>query len=106
MRATGNRLGAHLPLVSCTTERFGKSVLGQDLHQLSCTGQLGLLHVAPNLPPPPTSEHDRGLDIKASYLRRDWEMGQLLIESDFDASGFTLHGCKATNLATRIQGWC
>eukprot|EP00435_Cladocopium_sp_Y103_P045581 s2791_g13.t1 len=99
MRATGNRLGSHLPLVA-PLKGVGESSWGKTF--ISISEKVGLdfkswTPMCPLLPAPnqmgdwtsrPTTSGEVGKWIK-----------QLLIGCDCVTEGFTPHGCKATTLA-------
>ena len=99
MRATGNRLGAHLPLVA-PLKGLGPHAWGKTFVGLS--QQVGLdfsawCQVQPLLPAPNLMGAWTDRPVTSGEIGR-W-IRQLLIPCPFDSLGFTPHGCKATTLA-------
>ena len=99
MRATGNRLGAHLPLVA-PLKGLGPHAWGKTFVELS--QQVGLdfaswCQVQPLLPAPNLMGAWTDRPVTSGEIRR-W-ICQLLLPCSFDTTGFTPHGCKATTLA-------
>ena len=98
MRALGNRLGAHLPLVA-PIKGLGKAAWGKTFISLATKVGLNLatwcpfcpLLTAPNLMGDWTGRATTSGEINKWIV-------QLLAGSGFDTTGFSPHGCKATTL--------
>ena len=98
MRATGNRLGAHLPLVA-PLKGVGPKSWGKTFIKLAVKVGLPFQARRPMCPmlPAPNLMGDWTSRATTSGEIGKWIL-QLLIGSNFDSTGFTPHGCKATTL--------
>lgn len=98
MRAFGNRLGAHLPLVA-PIKGLGKAAWGKTFISLAAKVGLNLTAWCPLCPllPAPNLMGDWTGRATTSGEINKWIV-QLLIGSGFDTTGFSPHGCKATTL--------
>ena len=99
MRATGNRLGAHLPLIA-PIKGLSARAWGKDFVQLSKEVGLGLQDWVKDRPllPAPTMIGDWSDRPVTSTEVGKWLTGILKQCPDFNPDGFTPHGCKATTL--------
>eukprot|EP00435_Cladocopium_sp_Y103_P071119 s179_g36.t1 len=99
MRATGNRLGAHLPLIA-PIKGLGGRAWGLDFIELSKEVGLDLNHWTSGHPllPAPTQIGDWTDRAVTSSEVCKWIHGILASCKDFEPHGFTPHGCKATTL--------
>eukprot|EP00435_Cladocopium_sp_Y103_P043649 s2024_g12.t1 len=99
MRATGNRLGAHLPLIA-HIKGLGQRAWGQDFMVVAQLTGLNLREWVPGHPllPAPTQIGDWSDRAVTSSEVQKWIHGILSACPDFDPTGFTPHGCKATTL--------
>ncbi|CAL1129302.1 unnamed protein product [Cladocopium goreaui] len=98
MRAFGNRLGAHVPLVA-PIKGLGKTAWGKTFISLATKVGLNLTAWCPLCPllPAPNLMGDWTGRATTSGEINKWIV-QLLVRSGFDTSGFSPHGCKATTL--------
>ena len=99
MRATGNRLGAHLPLIA-PIKGLGPRAWGKDFVHVAELAGLDLRNWVANRPllPAPTIIGD-WTDRSVTTTEVDkWLKGILGQCQDFDPEGFSAHGCKATTL--------
>ena len=99
MRSTGNRLGAHLPLIA-PIKGLGPAAWGVTFVKVAREVGLEFEKWASNSPLLPAPDRmgswtDRA--VTSGEVGR-W-IRQILQPSGFDATGFTPHGCKATTLA-------
>eukprot|EP00435_Cladocopium_sp_Y103_P032700 s386_g8.t1 len=99
MRATGNRLGAHLPLIA-PIKGLTQGAWGKDFVDVAKKAHLNLEHWVSDMPllPAPTQVGDWTDRPVTSREVGKWIHGILRQCHDFTAEGFTLHGCKATTL--------
>eukprot|EP00435_Cladocopium_sp_Y103_P024661 s285_g6.t1 len=99
MRATGNRLGAHLPLIA-PIKGLGQRAWGQDFLVVSQLAGLDLRDWIAGRPflPAPTQIGDWSDRAVTSSEVQKWICGILTNCPDFNPTGFTPHGCKATTL--------
>ena len=99
MRATGNRLGAHLPLIA-PLKGLGTSSWGKTFIKVAAQVGLDLTKWTPLTPllPAPNAIGDWTSRATTSGETGRW-IRHLLNGSNFDTNGFTPHGCKATTLA-------
>ena len=99
MRATGNRLGAHLPLIA-PLKGLGTSSWGKTFIKVAAQVGLDLTKWTPLTPllPAPNAIGDWTSRATTSGETGRW-IRHLLDGSNFDTNGFTPHGCKATTLA-------
>jgi len=99
MRATGNRLGSHLPLVA-PLKGLGPTSWGKTFIKIGKEVGLDMGKwdpYCPLLPAPDQMGAWTGRPTTSGEINR-W-IKQILLPCEFDASGFTPHGCKATTLA-------
>lgn len=99
MRATGNRLGAHLPLIA-PIKGLSEVAWGREFIKVSRLAGLDISdwqHSRPLLPAP-TQIGDWTDRAVTTVEVGKWLHGILAKCSDFDPQGFTPHGCKATTL--------
>ena len=99
MRSTGNRLGAHLPLVA-PLKGLGPKAWGKTFVDLS--KEVGLsfqpwAQLQPLLPAPNMMGAWTDRPVTSGEVKR-W-ICQILLPCAFETEGFTPHGCKATTLA-------
>ena len=99
MRATGNRLGAHLPLIA-PIKGLGARAWGKDFVDVASQAGLDIRSWVPGRPllPAPTIIGDWTDRSTTSSEVGKWLCGILGLCPDFVAEGFTPHGCKATTL--------
>eukprot|EP00435_Cladocopium_sp_Y103_P042781 s2110_g11.t3 len=99
MRATGNRLGAHLPLIA-PIKGLGPRAWGHDFVEVSKKVGLNLCEWSNPKPllPAPTQIGDWTDRAVTSTEVCKWMHGVLRQCKDFEPEGFTPHGCKATTL--------
>ena len=99
MRATGNRLGAHLPPIA-PIKGLGARAWGKDFVNLSKEVGLDLRKWVKDrsLLPAPTMIGDWSDRPVTSTEVGKWLTGVLKHCPDFSPDGFTPHGCKATTL--------
>eukprot|EP00435_Cladocopium_sp_Y103_P042275 s848_g11.t1 len=99
MRATGNRLGAHLPLIA-PIKGLGERAWGKDFVDVAKRAGLDLAEWTSGAPllPAPTQVGDWTDRSVTSAEIGKWLLGILAHCKDFDPVGFTPHGCKATTL--------
>ena len=98
MRAFGNRLGAHLPLVA-PIKGLGKAAWGKTFISLATKVGLNLATwcpLCPLLPAPNLMGDWTGRATTSGEINKC--IVQLLVGSGFDTTGFSPHGCKATTL--------
>eukprot|EP00435_Cladocopium_sp_Y103_P011314 s1805_g2.t4 len=99
MRATGNRLGAHLPLIA-PIKGVGQRAWGHDFIAVSQLTGLDLrewVSGRPFLPAPSPIGNWTDRAVTSSEVQK-WMHGVLAACTDFSSVGFTPHGCKATTL--------
>ena len=99
MRATGNRLGAHLPLIA-PIKGLSEIAWGLEFAKVSKLVGLDVKSWAKGNPLLPAPTHigdwtDRS--VTSSEVCK-WIHGVLQSCHDFEPTGFTPHGCKATTL--------
>ena len=99
MRSTGNRLGAHLPLIA-PIKGLGPTAWGVTFANVAKKVGLDLEkwpRKMPLLPAPDRMGSWTDRAVTSGEVGR-W-VKQILVPCDFDAKDFTPHGCKATTLA-------
>eukprot|EP00435_Cladocopium_sp_Y103_P013884 s2640_g3.t1 len=99
MRATGNRLGAHLPLIA-PIKGLGERAWGKDFVDVAKRAGLDMgewTSGAPLLPAPTQVGDWTDRSVTSAEIGK-WLLGILAHCKDFDPVGFTRHGCKATTL--------
>ena len=101
MRATGNRLGAHLPLIA-PIKGLGQHAWGHTFIELSKNKKVSLgfdtwLCDRPLLPAPTQLGDWTDRSVTTTEVGK-WMHGILAHCKDFEPDGFTPHGCKATTL--------
>ena len=99
MRSTGNRLGAHLPLIA-PIKGLGPTAWGVTFANVAKEVGLDLENwprKMPLLPAPDRMGSWTDRAVTSGEVGR-W-IKQILTPCDFDAAAFTPHGCKATTLA-------
>ena len=99
MRATGNRLGAHLPLIA-PTKGLSEIAWGREFIKISRLAGLDIGDWCQSRPlaPAPTQVGD-WTDRAVTTLEVGMRLRGIVAKcTDFDPTGFTPHGCKATTL--------
>ena len=99
MRATGNRLGAHLPLIA-PIKGLSDIAWGREFAKVSKVAGLDICAWSDGNPllPAPTQLGDwTDRSVTSSEVCK-WIHGVLRSCQDFNPEGFTPHGCKATTL--------
>lgn len=99
MRATGNRLGSHLPLVA-PLEGLGPTSWGKTFIKVGKEVGLDMSNWHPFCPLLPAPDQlGTWTDRPTTSGETNRWIKQILMPCKFDASDFTPHGCKATTLA-------
>ena len=73
MRATGNRLGAHLPLVA-PLKGVGPKSWGKNFHQTCSQSWSSFSSPATHVPNAASTQFDGRLDVKGNHLGGDWQL--------------------------------
>ena len=99
MRATGNRLGSHLPLVA-PLKGLGPTAWGKTFIKVGKDVGLDMDNWNPFSPLLPAPDQlGAWTDRPTTSGETNRWIKQILSTSKFDSSNFTPHGCKATTLA-------